>query len=57
METHTLTIAHINYQFEDGQWVATYDLVGLVCYQNQSQEKVKVLVDEGLALIYDDQPF
>jgi predicted RNase H-like HicB family nuclease len=57
METNTLKIAHINYQFEDGQWVATCDQVGLVCYQNQSLEKVKVLVDEGLALIYDDQSF
>jgi hypothetical protein len=57
METHTLKIAQVNYHFEDGLWVATCDQVGLVGYQNQSLEKVKVLVDEGLALFYDGQPF
>ena len=57
METNTLKIAQVKYHFEDGLWVATCDQVGLVGYQNQSLEKVKVLVDEGLALFYEGQPF
>lgn len=57
METNTLKLAHIHYQFEDGQWFASCDEVGLVGYQSQSLERVKALVNEGLELFFEDQPF
>jgi predicted RNase H-like HicB family nuclease len=57
METNTLKLAHIHYQFEDDQWIASCDEVGLVGYQSQSLERVKALVNEGLELFFEDQPF
>lgn len=57
METNTLKIAHIDYQFEDGEWIAFCDEVGLVGYQSQSLERVKALVNEGLELYFEDKPF
>ena len=57
METNTLKLAHIHYQFEDGQWIASCDEVGLVGYQSQNLERVKALVNEGLELFFEDQPF
>lgn len=57
METNTLKIAHIDYQFEDGEWIAFCDEVGLVGYQSPSLESVKVLVNEGLELFFEDKPF
>ena len=57
METNTLKLAHIHYHFEDGQWIAFCDEVGLVGYQSQALERVKALVNEGLELFFEDQPF
>jgi hypothetical protein len=57
MEINTLKIAHIRYQFEDGQWISLCDEVGLVGYQSKSLERVKVLVNEGLELFFEDEPF
>lgn len=57
METNTLKIAHIDYLFEDGKWIAFCDEVGLVGYQSQSLERVKALVNEGLELYFEDKPF
>ena len=57
MGTNTLKIAHIHYQFEDGNWIASCDEVGLVGYQSQSLERVKALVNEGLELFFENQPF
>jgi predicted RNase H-like HicB family nuclease len=57
VETNTLKIAHIHYQFEDGKWIASCDEVGLVGYQSQSLERVKTLVNEGLELFFEDRPF
>ena len=57
METNTLKLAHIHYQLEDDQWIASCDEVGLVGYQSQALERVKALVNEGLELFFEDQPF
>ncbi|MFM9015760.1 MAG: hypothetical protein ACKOPV_04700 [Candidatus Nanopelagicus sp.] len=57
MESNTLKLAHIYYQFEDDQWIAFCDEVGLVGYQSQSLERVKALVNEGLELFFENQPF
>ena len=57
METNSLKIAHITYTFEDQIWVAQCDEVGMVGYQGKSLEKVKKLVDEGLQVFFEDQPF
>ncbi len=47
MEIITL---NIEYFFEDGQWIATCDEVGLVGYQNKDLNEVKRLVREGIQL-------
>ena len=47
MEIITLKI---EYFFEDGQWIATCDEVGLVGYQNKDLNEVKRLVREGIQL-------
>jgi predicted RNase H-like HicB family nuclease len=57
MESNSLKIAHITYTFEDQIWVAQCDEVGMVGYQGKSLEKVKKLVDEGLQVFFEDQPF
>jgi predicted RNase H-like HicB family nuclease len=57
METNSLKIAHVTYTFEDQIWVAQCDEVGMVGYQGKSLEKVKKLVDEGLQVFFEDQPF
>jgi predicted RNase H-like HicB family nuclease len=57
METNSLKIANITYTFEDQIWVAQCDEVGMVGYQGKSLEKVKKLVNEGLQVFFEDQPF
>ena len=57
MESNSLRIAHVTYTFEDQIWVAQCDEVGMVGYQGKSLEKVKKLVDEGLQVFFDYQPF
>ena len=57
MESNSLKIAHITYTFEDQIWVAQCNEVGMVGYQGKSLEKVKKLVDEGLQVFFEDQPF
>ena len=57
MESNSLKIAHVTYTFEDQIWVAQCDEVGMVGYQGKSLEKVKKLVDEGLQVFFDYQPF
>jgi predicted RNase H-like HicB family nuclease len=57
MESNSLRIAHVTYTFEDQIWIAQCDEVGMVGYQGKSLEKVKKLVDEGLQVFFDYQPF
>ena len=57
MESNSLRIAHVTYTFEDQIWVAQCDEFGMVGYQGKSLEKVKKLVDEGLQVFFEDQPF
>ena len=57
MESNSLRIAHVTYTFEDQIWVAQCDEVGMVGYQGKSLEKVKKLVDEGLQVFFEDNPF
>ena len=57
MESNSLKIAHVTYTFEDQIWVAQCDEIGMVGYQGKSLEKVKKLVDEGLQVFFDYQPF
>ena len=57
MESNSLKIAHVTYTFEDQIWVAQCDEFGMVGYQGKSLEKVKKLVDEGLQVFFDYQPF
>ena len=54
MEIITL---NIEYFFEDGEWVASCDEVGLVGYQNQDLNEVKRLVREGIQLHTNGLPF
>jgi len=57
MESNSLRIAHVTYTFEDQIWIAQCDEVGMVGYQGKNLEKVKKLVDEGLQVFFDYQPF
>ena len=57
MESNSLKIAHVTYTFEDQIWFAQCDEVGMVGYQGKSLEKVKKLVNEGLQVFFDYQPF
>ena len=57
MESNSLRIAHVTYTFEDQIWIAQCDEVGMVGYQGKSLEKVKKLVNEGLQVFFDYQPF
>ena len=57
MESNSLKIAHVSYTFEDQIWVAQCDEVGMVGYQGKSLEKVKNLVNEGLQVFIEDNPF
>ena len=57
MESNSLKIAHVSYTFEDQIWVAQSDEVGMVGYQGKSLEKVKNLVNEGLQVFFEDNPF
>jgi predicted RNase H-like HicB family nuclease len=57
MESNSLRIAHVTYTFEDQIWVAQCDEFGMVGYQGKNLEKVKKLVDEGLQVFFDYQPF
>jgi|UniRef100_UPI00404AEB59 predicted RNase H-like HicB family nuclease len=57
MESNSLKIAHVSYTFEDQIWVAQCDEVGMVGYQGKSLEKVKNLVNEGLQVFFEDNPF
>ena len=57
MESNSLKIAHVTYTFEDQIWVAQCNEVGMVGYQGKSLEKVKKLVNEGLEVFFDYQPF
>ena len=50
-------IAHVTYTFEDQIWVAECDEVGMVGYQGKSLEKVKILVNDGLQVFFENQPF
>ena len=54
MEIITL---NIEYFFEDGEWIASCDEVGLVGYQNKDLKEVKHLVRKGIQLHTDGQPF
>lgn len=54
MEIITL---NIEYFFEDGEWIASCDEVGLVGYQNKDLNEVKHLVRKGIQLHTDGQPF
>ena len=57
MESNSLKIAHVTYTFEDQIWVAQCDEVGMVGYQGKSLEKVKILVNDGLQVFFENQPF
>ena len=57
MESNSLKIAHVTYTFEGQIWVAQCDEVGMVGYQGKSLEKVKNLVNEGLQVFFEDNPF
>ena len=57
MESNSLRIAHVTYTFEGQIWVAQCDEVGMVGYQGKSLEKVKNLVNEGLQVFFEDNPF
>ena len=57
MESKSLKIAHVTYTFEDQIWVAQCDEVGMVGYQGKSLEKVKRLVNGGLQVFFENQPF
>ncbi|NCZ77460.1 MAG: hypothetical protein EBY12_05670 [Actinobacteria bacterium] len=57
MESNSLKIAHVTYTFEDKTWVAECDEVGMVGYQGKSLEKVKKIVNDGLKVFFEDQPF
>lgn len=57
MESNSLKIAHVTYTFEDKTWVAECDEVGMVGYQAKSLEKVKKIVNDGLKVFFEDQPF
>ena len=57
MESNTLKIAHLSYTFEDEIWVARCEEVGMVGYQGKSLEKVKKLVNDGLQVFFEKQPF
>lgn len=50
-------IAHVSYTFEDQNWVAECDEVGMVGYQGKSLEKVKKLVKDGLQVFFQDKAF
>ena len=54
MEIITL---NIEYFFEDGEWIASCDEIGLVGYQNEDLSEVKRLVREGIHLHTDGRPF
>jgi predicted RNase H-like HicB family nuclease len=41
---------NVEYFFEDNNWIARCDEVGLVGYQNKDLNKVKRLVREGIQL-------
>jgi predicted RNase H-like HicB family nuclease len=57
VESNTLKIAHLTYTFEDEMWVARCKEVGMVGYQGKSLEKVKKLVNDGLQVFFEHQPF
>jgi len=57
MESNSLKVAHVTYTFEDKTWVAECDEVGMVGYQGKSLEKVKILVNDGLQVFFENQPF
>jgi predicted RNase H-like HicB family nuclease len=48
---------NIEYFFEDGEWIASCNEVGLVGYQNKDLNEVKRLVREGNQLHTDGLPF
>ncbi len=54
MEIITL---NIEYFFEENNWIARCDEVGLVGYQNRDLGEVKHLVREGIELHVDGRPF
>ncbi|NBU93611.1 MAG: hypothetical protein EBS18_03520 [Actinobacteria bacterium] len=54
MEIITL---NIEYFFEDGEWIASCEEVGLVGYQNKDLNEVKLLVREGIRLHTNGRPF
>jgi hypothetical protein len=57
LRSNPLNIAHVTYTFEDHIWIAQCDEVGMVGYQDKSLEKVKKLVNEGLQVFFEDNPF
>ena len=54
MEIITL---NIKYFFEENNWIARCDEVGLVGYQNEDLGEVKHLVREGIELHVEGSPF
>ena len=54
MEIITL---NVEYFFEDGNWIARCDEVGLVGYQHKDLNVVKALVKEGMLLHVDGELF
>jgi len=48
---------NIEYFFEDGEWIASCEEVGLVGYQNKDLNEVKLLVREGIRLHTNGRPF
>jgi hypothetical protein len=48
---------NIEYFFEDGNWIARCDEVGLVGYQHKDLYAVQDLVKEGMLLYTDGGPF
>ena len=54
MEIITL---NIEYFFEDGNWIARCDEVGLVGYQHKDLKEVRDLIKKGVLLHTNGQPF
>jgi len=48
---------NVEYFFEDGEWIASCNQVGLVGYQNSELNEVKRLVREGIPLHTNGLPF
>jgi predicted RNase H-like HicB family nuclease len=48
---------NIEYFFENGNWIARCDEVGLVGYQHKDLTEVRDLVKEGMLLHTDGGPF